>query len=170
MADNFVGPKIEKVPGGDEIIVKSGGTLTIATGGSLSNTAINRKFVSERYPSGTAGTAGAVTARIFVPAEAVTVRAITLQSSATCAGHATNNFTLSVRNVGTGATGSTDIATLALTTGNALATNVPKAMTVSTTGGAAVAALESIVFAQATGGTGIDYPAGTVTVEFTVDN
>jgi hypothetical protein len=168
--DSFVGPKIQKEDGGDSIRFASGATLVVATGATFTNTAINRKYVSADYPSGTAGAAGAVTARLVAPAGAITVRAVTLQPSGTCAGHASNNFTLSVRNVGTGATGSTDIATLALTTGNALATNVPKAMTVSTTGGAAVAALESVVFAMTTGGTGIDFPSGVVTVEFTVDN
>lgn len=170
MADNFVGPKIEQEPGGDAMTFKSGSTLTLATGSTLANVAIQRKYVTEVVPSGTAGVASAVTKRLFAPAGAVTVKAVTVQPVGTCAGHATSNFTLSVRNIGTGATGSTDIATLALTTGNALVTNVPKAFTVSTTGGAAVAALESVVFYQTLASSGIDYPALQVTVEFDVVN
>jgi hypothetical protein len=165
------------VSGGDSLTVDVGGsvsfasgsTLTVATGATVTNVSLNRRAVSESVPSGTAGVASAVTKRVFAMAVPVTIKAVTLIPSASCAGHATSNFTLSLRNLGTGATGTTDIATLALTTGNALVANVPKAMTLVTTA-ISVAALESIGFYQTLASSGIDYPPGTVTVEYSVDN
>lgn len=162
------GPQVRKEGGGDVLTVDTAGTLAVATGATVDNIAIRRRFVCEVVPSGTAGVASAVTKRLFSPAVACTVKAVTVQPVGTCAGHATSNFTLSVRNIGVGATGSTDIATLALTTGNALVTNVPKAFTMATT--ASVAALESVVFYQTLASSGIDYPALQVTVEFDVVN
>ena len=170
MADTPLVRREGGVNGGDSLTLDPGATLNMATGVTFANAAVNRKFVSEAVPSGTAGTVSGVTKRIIAPAEAVTIRAVTFQPGGACAGHATSNFTLSVRNLGVGATDAIDIATLALTTANALSTNVPKAFTVSTTGGAAVTALQSIVFYQTLASSGIDYPPGTITVEFSVDN
>lgn len=167
-SDSFVGPKIQREPGGDTMRFASGSELVVATGATFTNTAINRKMVASSVPSGTAGVATGIRDRVFAPSVACTVRAVTLIPSATCAGHATSNFTLALRNAGTGATGSTDIATLALTTGNALAANVPKAFTMSTS--ASIAALESIVYHHTLASDGIDYPPGELVVEFTVDN
>ena len=167
-ADNFVGPKIEKEPGGDVIRIKSGGEVVVATGATFTNTAINRKYFGAAVPSGTAGVATGIRDQVFAPSAAVTVRAVTLIPSATCAGHATSNFTLALMNVGTGATGSTTIASLALTTGNALAANVPKAFTMATT--ASIAALEHAAYYHTLASSGIDYPPGELVIEFTVDN
>ncbi len=172
--DAFVGPKIEGEPGGDKIDVKSGGeiafasgsTFTFPTGATWTSVQIGRVTEGAACSSVTAGVASGVLERVMAPSAGVTIKSVVFIPAGTCAGHATSNFTLSLRNLGVGATGTTDIATLVLTTGNALALNVPKAFSVSATGAQTVAALESLAYYATLASLGIDVPKGRLLVEF----
>lgn len=156
------------VNSGGDINVESGGAINISTGGEITGERIERKIVVVSVPSATAGATAQILDRVMAPGLGVEIKRVALMPNGTCAGHATNNFSLILRNVGTGATESTDIATLALTTGNALSANVQKAFTVATANDD-VTALQNLVYAIATAGTGIDFPPGKLVVEFVID-
>lgn len=171
MAYNNDAPKVhfpDGVNGGDELDVESGGAIVIQTGGSITGTRIERKILSVSVPSATAGVASAIIDQVMSSLLPTTIKSVKLIPAGNCAGHATSNFTLSLRNAGTGATTTQDIATLTLTTGNALTTNVPKEFTVSATGGQTVAAGESLVYAIALASLGIDTPKGKLVVEYVI--
>ena len=164
MSDTFVGPLIEYVPGGDQILVKPGGSV-VTTGTGAIHGAV--QSISVSVSSGTAAATTAVIDQIASFSQPITVRRVALLPFATCAGHATSNFTLAVHNIGTGATGTTVVADLALTTGNAIATNVPKAFTLSTTTASLdLAAGEALGYHITLASLGIDFPKGKLTIDY----
>lgn len=156
--DAFVGPLIEKEPGGDVMRVKQGGALYAPN--------IERKTITVSVASCTAGTASTIIDQVASPVLAATIKSVKLMTGSSISGHATSNFTMSLRNVGTGATGTTDVATLALTTGNAVTANVAKAFSVSATGAASIAAGENLVYYATLASSGLDVPKGKLMVEF----
>lgn len=164
MSDTFVGPLIERAPGGDQVIIKPGGSI-VTTGTGAIHGAV--QSISLSVASATAAATTAVIDQIASFSQPVTVRRVALFPAGACAGHATSNFTLAVQNIGTGATGTTVVADLALTTGNALTTNVPKAFTLSTTTASLdVAAGEALAYHITLASLGIDFPKGKLTIDY----
>ena len=166
-SDAYVGPLIESTPGGDVIIVKPGGAIVTTGTGQICGAV---ESISVSVSSATAGVSSAILDQIAALSVPITVRSVKLMPAGTCAGNATSNFTLSVRNIGSGATGSTDVATLSLTTSNALAANVPKAFTLATTAASlVVTATEAVAYYITLVSSGIDFPKGKITVDYVVN-
>lgn len=164
MPDSFVGPKIEREPGGDTITVKAGGKIETTGTGAIHGAVMT---FSVAVASATAGVATALSSRIASFHQPITVRRVSLLPSASCAGHATSNFTIAVRNIGTAAAGTTVVASRALTTGNALTLNIPAALTIATaTADLDVAAGEALCYHYTLASSGIDFPPGTLSVDY----
>ncbi len=111
--------------------------------------------------------ASAVLARVASFAFGVTIKKVTLVPSANVAGHATNNSTVALRNVGTTATGTVAVATLTLTTGNACTANVGKDITLTATN-ATITAGQGLVIHRTKNSSGNAVPASTWVIEYAV--
>lgn len=99
---------------------------------------------------------------------AATVTSVSYTPDATITGANTNTRTISVVNKAQDGTGSTVIATLALTSGVNIASNDEGQLTLSATpANVTVAAGDEIAFASVHAGSGIADPGGLVQVEFT---
>lgn len=167
-ADTFVGPLIEKEPGGDTLRVKSGGVLAVDAGGSFTGTRIERKLVSMAIASATALTTLVPDRALMTTELPFTVKRITFSPEAAIAGHATSNVTLQVLNVsGAAASATTTVASLAFTTSNAIALDVPAVITLTTSVAIASGVLKHHYVSASSG---LDVPAGVLTVEHVIDS
>lgn len=168
MADTFVGPKIEQEPGGDSIIVKSGGSIAVDDGGSITGTRIQRKMVTRVLSSATA-------LSTIVPDHTIlggtalplTIKQVALMLNSALAGHATSNAISNVYKLSALATATTQIATKTFTTSNAVTAYVPSTITLTTS--ITVAAGESLIHRYTFASSGQDVPIGHVSVEYVVD-
>lgn len=146
----------------------TGSTFTMSTGSTFTNAFVTRKSLVVTVPSATAGATAQILDRVWAPQQAVTILAVSLLPAGACAGHATDYFTLALRNIGTGATDTINSASLALTTGNALTANIPKAFSVSATGGQTITANSALVYFISPNGSGIDFPPGELNIDYAV--
>ena len=167
MSDTFVGPKIEHEPGGDTITVKSGGTVAIASGGALTGTRIQRRQVSVAIASATALTTVVPDRAILTSELPLTVAKVLFSPEAAIAGHATSNVTLQILQVsGAAASSTATVASLAFTTSNAILLDVPKDITLTTEVAIASGVLKHHYTSASSG---LNVPAGVVTIEYVVD-
>lgn len=161
MADTFVGPKIEFEPGGDSIVIK--------TGGSLTGTRIQRRVVAVVLPSATALSTVVPGTPVLNTDLPVTVQSVKLLSQAAIAGHATSNTILSLNKLSALATATTAVASVTFTTGIVPTAYVPVALTL-TTSAVTVATGESLVAKYTFASSGLDVPNGVgLTVEYQTD-
>ncbi len=168
MANDY--PKVylgEGVNGGDTLTVQSGGAIAVADGGSVTGTRIQRRLVSIITPSATALTTVVPDRSILSTELPLTIKSIRLLSEAAIAGGATSNATLNVKKLSALATATTSVATLTFTTTNAVAAYVPA--TIVLTSSVTVAAGESLVHSYTMASSGINVPAGQLTVEYVTD-
>lgn len=169
-ADSFVGPKVEKEPGGDVIRIKSGGSLVVDDGGSLTGTRIQRKLVSVVLPSATALTtvALAVGTPILNTDLPLTVKSVKLLSTATIAGATLSNATITLNKISSGATATTAVASVTFTTGIVPTAFAPIVLTLVTSA-VSVASSESLVAKASFTSSGLDVPISQITVETVID-
>lgn len=170
-ADTFVGPFIEKEPGGNTLRVKSGGVVAVDAGGSITGTRIERKLISIVLPSATAlstlagsGLATPV-ANTDLP---LTVKSVKILSTATIAGATLSNATLTVSKVSSGATATTAVASVTFTTGIVPTAFAPVPLTLVTTA-VSVASSESLIAKWSFTSSGLDVPITQLTVETVID-
>lgn len=164
-------PKVRRPDGpngGDSMAVESGGHIEIKTGGKITGTRIERKAVQVNTTLVTATAASAIVAQIGGFEHAVGVKRISFMPNAASSGHATNNVKIAVHRKGSTGTAAVEVASLTLTTGNALVANVPKALTLATAQ-LAILANEGLVFHRTKNSGGITLPAGAVVVEYAVN-
>lgn len=126
------------------------------------------KHVSVPVAAVDAVDATAVIAPLFVTGAAITVQAAYFIPATTQAGADTNTATLALRNIGDNAAGTDDVATFEQTDTNDLTANV--AQNLGTITNAAVAAGDVLAWHRTKVGDGINSPAGTVVIEYTVDD
>ena len=166
-ADSFVGPKVEFEPGGDVIRIKSGGSLVVDSGGSLTGTRIQRDMVSVEIPLATA-LSTVVPDRVILNTELpITVKSIRAMYEAGIAGHATSNTVINVKLISALATATTAVASLTFTTSNAVTAYIPKTLTLTTS--VAVAAGESLVQSYTFASSGLNVGVGQLTLEYNTD-
>ncbi len=99
----------------------------------------------------------------------IRVKQIKTTAEAQVAGADTNSVTLALRNLGTDGSGTTDLATLALTNGVDMAADTPKALTLSATAANLVVNPGSVLtFRQVKVGNGMNIAAMHCEVEYEV--
>jgi hypothetical protein len=168
MSDTFVSPKIEHEPGGDTITVKSGGSVVIDSGGSLTGTRIQRRLIQVVLPSATALSTVVPGTPVVNTDLPLTVKSVKLLTQANVAGHATSNTILTLNKLSALATATTAVATLTFTTSNAATAYIPVTLTLATTA-VNVAAGESLVAKYTFASSGQDFPIAGITVEHQID-
>lgn len=159
--------KINRAPGpngGDSMTFASGSTLAV---GADVAPRLQRKSVTIPTALVTATAATAILAQGPSFEHAVTIKRVAFLPNAASAGHATNNVTIALHNKGLTGTAAVPVASLTLTTGNALVANKPRTITLLSTG-ASVAALCGLVAHRTKNSSGITMPAGMFTVEYAV--
>lgn len=116
--------------------------------------------------------AGASTANneaLAVFDQAVTISEVNFIPETAQSGQDTNTRTIKVRNMGTDASGTDDVASYDQTSGNDLAAYVPEEISV-TSANASIAAGEALAYRSEQTGTGVATPAGTFVIAYSVDD